>query len=1367
MLKDTQPLFWRVRLRRLLFLTGLAVLLVRPGFSQVKFHKISTAQGLSQSSVVAIHEDKQGFLWLGTADGLNRYDGYGFTVYRHLPHDSTSLPSSHISALDEDSNGRLWVGTITGGACYLDRSTGHFVRVPLLADRRSITIVSSIVAQGSDVWVGSDAAGLFHIDTRTRKTRWLSKRGGPVFEPNVTALAEGRNNTCWAGTGDGTIYQLSSRIDRPLRRLVVARKAGANRINRLFEDSRGRLWISTEANGVYRLDPGHVQPERVLYVPNQPGGINSVQAFEEDRRHNLWLGTDDGVLVAPGGNLTQSRHYRAGPDSEFGLSSHAVKSIRQDRNGNIWIGTWEAGLNVVYRLTDRFQSLTYKPNEPNGLPARKVTAVGGDRQGGIWIGTNMGLTYWQPNRHRFTHYRPPNLSGLDVNLVYTHPTDQALVGVWNKAFDVWNPKSGRFQNLLGRLTADDTSVTNSVKAFCRARDGRVWVVSQNAGIVRFDPATLQSESIPPAVDGVDVRRLGPGTVCETADGTLWMGMFNNGLWAYDLRTRRTQHYQASNQRGSLSENHILTLFEDSKKRLWIGTNGGGLNQFDPKTGRFIVYTTEHGLANNTVKGILEDDHGNLWMATNDGLSKLEINRRQFTTYTVHDGLPSREFLVGACYKSPDGHMYFGTMDGLAYFHPDSIESSREALPIYLTGLRLFNRPVTVGVADSPLQRPVVETDVLTLRHDQSVFTIDFLALNLQNAPNLQYAYRIDAFDPDWNYVGTQRSATYTNLDPGEYVFRVKAANGAGPWTEATTTLTIRILPPWYRTWWAYTLYALILFATLLAWRRLIKIRERFRSDLRLKTLEAETMREVDRVKTSFFTNISHEFRTPLTLIISPLEKLLTDPAPEDSRTLRQQHGLMHRNAQRLLRLINQLLDLAKLEAGHLQPGYSRNTLPDFMSRLVASFDFTAQQHAIDLTFTADFPNVPVWYDPDLLEKTLSNLISNALKFTPDGGQVSVTLHEPEPTLARITVQDSGIGMSPDHLTHIFDRFYQVDDKSQSKTVGTGIGLALTKELIELVGGAIEVESEPGRGSTFVITLPVGEPKQGATRVPSGNQLSLPKDAILTQEITRTGSPPAISIRRDLLLIVEDNDELRSYMSELFATQYEVLEAVDGQDGWEKAQTTNPALIISDLMMPRLNGIELCRLVKSHNQTSHIPFILLTARQNTDSQLDGYGAGADDYVSKPFNAHLLQSRVQNLLRTREKLRERFSRVITVQPSELTVTSADDQFLTKALQVIEQQLANPDFGINELIDAMNMSETLLYRKLKSLTGLSGNEFIRSIRLKRAAQWLQSEADLTVSEVAYRVGFRDPAYFTRCFTKEFGRSPKQFAAASASSV
>jgi signal transduction histidine kinase/DNA-binding response OmpR family regulator len=673
---------------------------------------------------------------------------------------------------------------------------------------------------------------------------------------------------------------------------------------------------------------------------------------------------------------------------------------------------------------------------------------------------------------------------------------------------------------------------------------------------------------------------------------------------------------------------------------------------------------------------------------------------------------------------------------------------------------LFNKPVSIG-EDSPLEQDISVTEEIVFKSSQNVFAIDYVALDFQQLKNNQYAYIMEGFDKDWNYVGKQRTASYTNLNPGTYTFKVKATNNDGVWNEKPAEIQVVVLPPWYRTWWAFFLYAMMLVAALVFLRRVIEMRERFKSDLRLKEKEKEQIRELDKLKTNFFTNISHEFRTPLTLIISPLERFFAEN-PDLPEKQKSQFKLIHRNAKQLLKLINQLLDLSKLEAGKFTPEISQSDIVEFLEKITFSFKNLAEQKQIDLTFVTEPKQLMAFYDADILEKVVTNLLSNAFKYTPEKGKIEVSL---EPTYqldgqldkVQILVKDTGSGISPQHISNIFNRFYQIQESTQPQIVGTGVGLALCKELILLHRGDISVASIPQEGSTFKVILPASASSFERSWIKeTTKEIGIETLTVLKKTVPKNDKS-SINSEKPIVLIAEDNEELREYIKEVLSDNFEVLEADNGKLAWEKALNYIPDLIISDWMMPELTGVEFCGLVKENVKTSHIPVIILTSKSNNESKIVGWEVGADDYITKPFNANLLEVRVKNLLEIRRKLRERFTQEVEIQPKEITLNTADEHFLERAIRTVEENIDNPAFDIQQLESELKMSNMQLYRKLKSLTNLSGNEFIRNIRLKRAVQLLETES-YTVSEIAYKVGFNDPSYFTRIFKKEYGKSPSE---------
>lgn len=1336
-----------------------------PLVAQLKFSRISTQRGLSQSTVGKIFQDKRGFIWFATKDGLNKYDGYQFTVYRHISNDPNSISSSTISCITEDQEGNLWVGTFDGGINKLDKTTGNFIHFKQADDKTSIgglSISSIIATPDNKIWVSTYGYGLLCFDNQQKTIKWRLVESELLTTNDISLVYQDKKNTLWLGGHYGVITHIDKNNHANTVRLQSNLPPRKNQITCFVEDPQGNILVGTRGNGLYRLDPRTNQFTQIMYSPNQINRANLITDLVYDKDGVLWVGTDNGVFLVRNNNFSQLTYIESNPDSETGLSSHAIQSIFVDRDNNVWISTWEAGLNVHYRHRNNFKLYRHKVNSTQNLLRDKVTAIACESDPNrVWIGSNNGLTLFDRAKNTFSHYfiNPSFLttSTNDINNLYYDRDGDLLVLTWEIGLRIMKKGSNSF----ALYPYDDGSNTTHLTCLSPSiKPKKVWVGTQEEGILLFDKQTGEFNPVP------DLNRKGIllgmhiNSILEEENGTLWIGTYNNGIFCYDPIKRRIVHIKKSNRSDGLSANQINKIFQDSRKQIWIGTNGGGLNLYQPATRTFKVWRTEDGLPNNTIKGIVEDSHHHLWLSTNQGISQFINYSNSFKNYTKADGLQGSEFLLNAYAQNNRGEIFFGGTEGLNIFHPDSLVESNKVPNVYLTGLKLFNKPVVVGQKNSPLQQDISQTEELILESDQNVFSIDFTALDFQQFKNNQYAYVLQGFDKEWNYIGTQRTANYTNLNPGDYLFRVKATNNDGVWTQREALLRITILPPWYNTWWAYFFYVVIIGFGLYSLRRTVLVRERLKLDIELQEREKEQIQELDTLKTNFFTNISHEFRTPLTLIISPLEKYLSEnkdiPDAQRKRT-----ESIYRNAKQLQKLINQLLDLSKLEAGKLSPEITQSDVVDFVQQITESFRGLAEQKNIKLNFQPSSPYILAYFDTDILEKIVTNLLSNAFKFSDSHGEITVkvALNPADNQRIIIAVSDTGIGIDSKNLQNVFNRFYQIHGKDpQKQVVGTGVGLALCKELIELHRGEILVSSRLGKGSTFTVHLPIDKNAYDSSWIrenantPEMVQINIHDNATENQQhgTSKKNAP--------LLLIAEDNDDLRNYIKEIFVDNFNVIEANNGKKALDIAIEQVPDLIISDWIMPEMTGGELCEHIKLKESTSHIPVIILTSRGSNDSKLAGLEIGADDYITKPFNANLLEARVKNLLESRKKLRERFSKEIKVNPKEITLNSSDEHFLEKAVRIVEENMMNTSLDIAFLERELNMSTMQLYRKLKSLTNFSGNEFIKNVRLKKAVQLLETES-FTIAEIAYKVGFNDPSYFTRIFKKEFGKSPSEY--------
>jgi signal transduction histidine kinase/DNA-binding response OmpR family regulator/sugar lactone lactonase YvrE len=924
--------------------------------------------------------------------------------------------------------------------------------------------------------------------------------------------------------------------------------------------------------------------------------------------------------------------------------------------------------------------------------------------------------------------------------------------------------------------------------------GLIWIATNENGIVQFNPSNNSYRYCFDDKNNSDITYNDRITILhQDSDGSIWIGTLGRGLYRYYQETGNYEVFRHSNNdTTSINNDEISTIYEDQNRTIWIGSNGGlnryipeknsfrslpnatarvlfedskknfwlgtymyGLSLLDRNSEKIIVTLTEKdGLPNNTICSIREDDSGNLWIGTNNGLSKFNFEKKTFRNYYVQDGLNKDAFQINASVKGSDGILYFGIHEsGLNYFNPDSIKDDPVPPQVVIENISLFNRP------DEKLSYEgfIPDLEMIELPYNQNDLHFEYVGLHFSEPARNKYKYILEGFDKNWIDARNQKTATYTNLDPGEYIFKVNAANRDGVWNESGASIKIIINPPIWATTWAYLLY-IILAASLIYYLWKLNVRRiKTKHEFEMSKFEAEKLHEVDELKSRFFANISHEFRTPLTLILGPAKDI--QDKTKESET-KNNIGLIKRNANRLLRLVNQLLDLSKLEAGRMKLETREENIIPLLKGLVLSFSSLADSKKIILGFNAVEENLNAYFDSDKVEKVVNNLLSNAFKFTPDGGKIDVTV-EKMATEVELKISDSGMGIPNENIDRVFDRFYQVDGGHTREREGTGIGLALTKELVELHKGKIGVESETGKGTTFVVKIPLGKdhlkPEEIVEEKVKGEtkQYSVEKELIVetNSRKEKTDIDVLLDTEKPLLLVIEDNGDVRKYIISHLEDNYRIQEAVDGQEGLEQAFNHIPDLIISDVMMPKMDGFELCSKLKTDERTSHIPIIMLTAKATSQDKISGYEIGADDYIMKPFDATELKIRVKNLIDIRRKLQEKFRSSDFSVPPELS--SIDDQFMNKVLKVINKHLSEEEFSIDDLGKEVSMSREHLYRKLKAISGHSPSLFIRSVRLAKAKKLIK-ERKGTISEISFLVGFGSPAYFGKCFKEEYGYSP-----------
>ena len=1325
--------------------------------AQAIFQQLSTSDGLSHNTVQDLLQDRKGFLWFATTDGLNRFDGINFQIYRRSLSDKRSLSSNEVTCLLEDKKGRIWLGTRSGGISQFDSSGTHFNHLKKTmggVDISTAVITSVTEDQKGKLWAGTHGSGLLLIDPNTKNATQFTIKNNALPGDHILRVSPDKRGNLWIGFTNGKMVKMNLDNYR-MQQYEMPRDKHPSKTNfsSIFCDSRGNVWVGTEGSGLFLYDEIKDSFSSVFYKSGVVDGVNIVRSVYEDKSGAYWLGTDDGVVVSGDIDFHNISHYRADVSARNSLSTHAVNCIKGDHQGNIWIGMWDGGLNILFSRPGLFDRYHHQPGQRNGLLAPHVSDVSGDQNGNVWIGSRRGLTYLNRKTTTYSHFvhhqgDAGSLAGNDITGLSQITAKYLMVSIWNEGTDIINTETGKVIKHLAQFKTD------RLMANIPLDGNRIYIATNKSTVWEMDLHTWETR----LVDTFPKTKLSFTSMTAGPDSTIWLGTYDEGLLEWSLRTGEARFHKTTSRRGGLYDGHITCLLKDRKGVLWIGTLGG-LHRYNHSSKQFDIITIDNGLPNDAIMSIQQDKNGMLWIATNNGLCQMSETGKTIRSYRKEDGLSGNDFTEEAVSQSPDGTLFWGGKHGLTVFNPGRSNAVSGSFPVYLTGMKLFNRAVVPGAVGSPLLRDLPETKSVTIRHDQSVVTFDFAAVLFQMHRNVYYAYKLDGFEESWNYVGTKNTATYTNLDPGTYELLVKASTVDNFENASETKLQIVVLPPWYRTYWAYSMYAAIVAGLLLLTRWMIQIREGYKTELRIEHIETEKARELDRLRSGFFTNISHEFRTPLTLILTPLEQILSDRAPDARRPWFQ---TMHQNANRLLRLINQLLDLSKLESGLLRPEISREDIITFVNKIVGSFEQSASKQHVNLAFRTSASQFSAFFDPDILEKVLYNLIANALKYTSEGGTITIScdiIHVAELPELLLEVKDTGIGIPQQHLPHIFDRFYQVNGEHQVKKAGTGIGLALTRELIEAHRGTITVESEQAGGATFTVKLPLYENAFPAEWL-SSRTAEVRSDKIETWLDKTVKVPEATGTDRTkpLVLVVEDHDDLRGYISECLAHHYRILQASNGKQALEQAEKEVPDLIVSDWLMPDMDGVQLCKAIKSNENTSHVPLILLTSKSSTESKKEGLGVGADDYVTKPFNVDLLRSRVSNLIQSRVQLRAKYSSILYLRPSDIMIDSAEEVFLKKVIEVIEKHISEPEFDVQQLERELAMSNTQCYRKLKALTGKGGNELIRTIRLERAKQYL-TKGGIQIAEVAYQVGFNDANYFIRAFKKEFGMSPGNF--------
>jgi len=1363
-----------MRLLTLLLFAGLNCLTVAGQKTHIQFSHLDISRGLSNNQVTSILKDQKGFLLVGTMSGLNRYDGYQFKVFTNSARDTTSLLGDNVINLRECPGGKIWVQTRSGSNIYdpstekFDRNWSAYLRKLGIPQSSSITDIIKD-KQGNFLFL-SDSL-LYKHTVATGKTSLFYNSASSAN--TIATVSVDNNNQYWLIHNKGTLKKIDAKTGKVLSQNDELTKIfGKGSVYyQLFVDNDNELWLYNSGNnmGIARYNP---LSGTIIHYEKNSGNLrlntDLVSNVQQDNNGNIWICTDHGGVNLLNKKENKIQYLLNSSDDEKSLSENSILSVYKDNEGIIWLGTFKKGLNYYHENIIKFPVYRHQPSIPNSLSFDDVDRFVEDAKGNLWIGTNGGgLIYFDRTNNKFTQYlhHPGNKNSISNNVIVSLLLDhkqRLWIGSYFGGLDCF--ENGKFTNYRNDSTNPSSLSDDRVWDIFEDSKNNLWIGTFN-GLNKFNEQqgnfTHYNMRSSPALHSDFV-----GVIIEDRQGKLWLGTFN-GIDVFDPSTGGIRHFD--NYIGDphgISNNNISDLLLDSRGLIWAGTVNG-LNVYNKAKDNFQSFHKEDGLPDKAILNIVEDNSGRLWISTKKGISQIAVKQTNnsddpiaiaCTNYDEQDGLQGAEFNEKAALKTSKGEIIFGGPNGFNLFDPADIIADKSTPNLVFTDLQLFNKTVGVGEEINGrvvLPQSISNTSAITLRHNEDILAIEFAALNFYNPEKIKYAYKLDGFNKDWVTVdGKMRKAIYTNLDPGSYTFRVKASYANGEWSDKELTLKIRIRPPFWRTPVAYMLYALVIGISLFISRKITVERTRMRFEVEHQRKEAERVQAMDEMKTKFFTNVSHEFRTPLTLILSPLERIIKQVPDEEQK---QQLNLVQRNAKRLLGLVNQLLDFRKIEVQEMKLHPAIGDIVAFSQDICQSFMDIADKKSIHLSFSSNIEHLEIYFDKDKLEKILFNLLSNAFKYTHDGGDVNVVMTYNEPSnnegegTVAIDVKDTGIGIPEDKQEKIFERFFQTDVPESMVNQGTGIGLAITKEFVKLHNGVITVKSEPEKGTCFTVLLPAKKMYDPSLRSAANTSPVEEIEPIVFEESQRNG-------KKKTILIVEDNEDLRFYLKDNLKGQYHIEEATNGNEGWEKAKLLNPDLIVSDIMMPLMDGIELAKKIKNETLTAHIPIILLSAMGSEEKQLEGLNVGVNDYITKPFTFEILASKIRNIVAQQKFLQKKFHAQIEVNPSEVTVTPVDEKFLKQALEIVEKNIDKPEFSVEDFSREMFMNRVTLYRKILSITGKTPLEFIRSIRLKRAAQLLE-KSGMSIAEIAYEVGFNNPKVFSKSFKEEFNVSPSQY--------
>ncbi|MGY6647996.1 hybrid sensor histidine kinase/response regulator transcription factor [Wenyingzhuangia sp. IMCC45574] len=1349
---------------RLLLLTLFCLITINTNAQNNEFHfrHLSTLDGLSNNSVISITQDKLGNIWLGTRNGLNKFNGVDFEVFKNDPEDPNSISNNDIFDVFEDSDGFIWVGTYSGLNKY-NPKTKTFTRYTRGKDEKSIinnAVICSAEMPNEEIWFGT--AGGISIYNKVSETfisipfKASNKQGIP--SRNIMRVFLDSNNQIWLGTNNG-LAKYTNRKDNKFK--FKRFKSNSNLqdttffIQDIIQVSDNILGIATRYNGFLLFDT--LKEEYILNPYPEIASNSDVRILEKANDGNIWIGTTHGVMV-----VTPSKKVYKVSSNKFNsasLSRDHIRSIFKDSNGSIWLGTYTGGVNIWNKENENFVTINnpfLNNNVATSIVLTQKNELYYSTEGGVISKIDKNLSVEEV----ISISDKDNSRFYSIQTLFITNKDQLWVGLHSHGLFIYDLKTKkRIRNAISKELEAYLKNTG-VYVIKEDHTGCIWIGTFGKGLIRYD---IKNKSF--KVFGLT---LGENPHLSTnIFKTIWIDNKDN-VWAGGLGslnmvkfnnngTHSVEKYNIDTKTGG----NIKTIFKDSKGVIWFGTNVKGLKKYT-KDG-FKKIDLDGVTPVSTIYTILEDSNNNLWLSTNRGIVKYNTEKNESTLFNQEGGNNSHEYFPNSGAVINENKFCFGGGNGVVFFNPRDIVKNYYAPKVILSDLKIKNKTVGINDENKVLTKNISFTKKIKLSHDNSNFSISYAMPSFINSHNNEYAYRLVGLEKNWNYTN-KTEVYYTLQNPGTYTFEVRGANNDRIWNKYVTKLVVKVEPAPWRTWWAFTLYGMIILLGLLGLNRIMESKTKLQHKLELEYLESERTKEINMAKLQFFTNISHEFRTPLTLILGPLQQILEDYS--GSNAMYKKLKVVESSANHLLRLINRLMDFRKFENKQFTIEAAEGNIVKFLNEVFLSFTEYAKAGDYTYSFVCKEEEIQVYYDRYKLERVFYNLISNAFRYTPNGGTIEVVVEKLEDEVS-IKVKDSGVGIATEHLDKIFDRFFEVaihNNPDKKYNQGTGIGLSIAKNIVVLHQGEIGVENNKDKGAVFTVKLKLGRAHLNDSEILENFkksddvsqyrvQLNEEKEKI-TKELTEV----ALKEKENTILLVEDNASLRKFMKELLKDEYNILEAENGKVAYKKAKEHFPDLIVSDVIMPEMVGTELCAKLKEDIKTSHIPVILLTSRTSLLYKFEGLESGADDYISKPFNLKEFKLKIRNLLKLKKQLSEKFKTEDTIAPNDMVVNSRDEILLKKAFSVVENNISNEDFDVISFASELGISRSLLFTKIKAWTNFTPNEFIREIRLKRAAHLLELNK-IKVSQVGYKVGFKRPKYFSQCFQKKYGLTPTQY--------